>query len=340
MKRRRGFIIPILIVVVLIIGYFSIKDDKKTTLIEEVSNFAIDDKKQVDKIFISGKLTDETVLLEKQKDDSWLVNGEYPVDNAKLDLLLNTLKNVKVKYPVSKAQWDYTIKSLSSRGVKTEIYSGNKLLKTLYVGGPTPDHEGTFMYLEGSKEPFVCHIPGFVGYLTPRFITSEQDWRSKIIFRHTAEDIEWVKVEWPEEPNNSFEITNQNNAELKSTDGKVIKGLNQNKVNSYLNMFELIAFDGFPLDMKDKDIDSVYNQTTPFFVLTLKARNQVPKKIQLHRKGLKMSSKAQYNELGDILPYELGNYYAFIDDNKSELLQVQDFVFSKLLKKVEDFKMD
>jgi hypothetical protein len=38
--------------------------------------------------------------------------------------------------------------------------------------------------LEGAKEPYVVHIPGFNGYLSSRFHCRESDWRDKNIFRN------------------------------------------------------------------------------------------------------------------------------------------------------------
>ena len=62
------------------------------------------------------------------------------------------------------------IKTLASEGVKVELYTQNKkLYKTFYIGGETADFLGTYMIMEGAKKAYVIHIPGFNGFLTPRF---------------------------------------------------------------------------------------------------------------------------------------------------------------------------
>jgi hypothetical protein len=45
------------------------------------------------------------------------------------------------------------MKAIAAKGIKVEIYTAEGLSKTIYVGGPTQDQLGTFMYLENSDSP-------------------------------------------------------------------------------------------------------------------------------------------------------------------------------------------
>jgi hypothetical protein len=342
MIKNKKTLISLSILLLVIGSYFLLRRDTGTTLDASETAFAITDSKAVDKIFMRSRYQNASALLEKNEEGIWRVNNKYDADGAKVDMLLTAAKEMRVKYPVSKDFWDQVIRNLSSKGTKVELYAKGKLLKTYYVGGPTPDHQGTFVWMENAKKPYVVHIEGFRGYLTPRFFVSERDWRSKIIYKYEAEEIEWVRAEWSDDPAQSFTLYNGEEGPTMSgySPKGGVKNLNENLLRSYLNYFERLAYEGFPIDMREKDIDSVYSQTKPFFVLSVKPKNKEVQKLQFHYKGLKRDSYQQLDFEGVKLPYEIDAYYAFFNDNGKELLQVQEFVFGKVMKKGADFLLE
>jgi hypothetical protein len=198
------------------------------------------------------------------------------------------------------------------------------------------------MWIEGAAKPYICHIEGFVGYLTPRYFVNEADWRSKMLFELQEEDIEWVKIDWTENQDKGFTIRNSEN-------GASIEGLgksrpqnavNANKLKSYLKQFDRLSYEGFPNNKSKAEIDSIYTKTMPFVVLTVKAKNKEEKTIRIHRKGLGTTSKSYVDEYGVKLPFEQDNYFAFLNNNKKEMMQLQDFVFGKILKTYDDFLLE
>ena len=63
----------------------------------------------------------------------------------------------------------------------------NEASKTYYVGGESKDMIGSYMLLENSNRAFVVYIPGFNGFLAPRFTidgtkVSSDLWRDRTIF--------------------------------------------------------------------------------------------------------------------------------------------------------------
>ena len=334
-------IISIVLLLGVLATYFLLKRDTSSTLSSEETNFAVSENTNIDKIFMRSRYQNTSALLTKTKDGIWRINDKYDADGAKVDILLTAIRQLSVKFPVSENAWDMVIKNLSTTGTKVEVHSGNNIIKTYYVGGPTPDHQGTYVWMDGAKRPYVVHIEGFSGYLTPRFFVNERDWRSKMIYTYQSEDIEYVKVDWVEDPQQSFVIRNQKNSPILESEAiKSANSLNENKIRSFLNYFERLAYEGFPIDLNAKDIDSIYNKTQPFFVLTVKAKGKDEQTLKFHRKGLKRDSYQQLDIEGVKMPYEIDAYYAFLNNNTGELLQVQDFVFGKVMKKAEDFKLD
>ncbi|MCK9480340.1 MAG: DUF4340 domain-containing protein [Bacteroidia bacterium] len=336
----RKTLISLLILALVIGTYFFFKRNTNTTLAIDETNFAIEKTQNIDKIFLRSRFQNTSATLTKNDKGVWMINDKYEADGAKVDVLLNAVKNMKVKTPVSKDYWDMVIKNLSSKGVKVEIYSQNNKLKTYYVGGPTPDQMGTFMWMEDASQPYVVYIEGFQGFLSPRFFVNERDWRSKIIFAYEPQDIEWVKVDWTDDVAQSFTITNENNTPSIQSQAFGKGKINENKLRSYLNYFDRLAYEGFPIDMREHDIDSVYNKTRAFFVLTLKPKGKPEQTIQIHYKGLKKNSKMQLDREGVQMPYDIDSYYAFFNSNSKELLMVQDYVFGKVMKKASDFLLE
>ena len=120
---------------------------------------------------------------KKKEKGNWWVNGKFRARQHSVDLILKTIKKIKVKHPVAVTGIEYRLSKIASKHKKVEIYTGDgNLEKVYYIGGSTKDHQGTYMLLETPEDgrsdiPYVCHLPGFHGYLTPRFFTTEEDWR-------------------------------------------------------------------------------------------------------------------------------------------------------------------
>ena len=334
MKR---IIITAILIAAMVASYFLLKKDRVTTLDPTETQFAVEDISKIDLIYLRSRFLNTEAVLNKI-DDEWYINKKFKADPAKVNVLLTAIRDVQVKYPVSKDFWNPVIKSLASQGTKVEIYSGKNKLKTYYVGNPTPDHMGTFYWMENAKKPYVVHIEGFQGYMTPRFFVSEKDWRSKVIFKYTPEEIASVSISWTENPEQSFTIDNTSGKPTLISESNP-NPINDNLVRSYLNYFEKLAYEGFPETKTPEQIDSIYHKTDPFAILTLITTEGDTQELRFHYKELTRSSYAQLDIEGVQLPFDLDSYYAFLNQNAVELLQVQDFVFGKVLKQAQDFSV-
>ncbi len=335
MMKNRQLIVSVILLCLIVGVYFVLKRDKVTTLDKDEAAFAVENTDRISAIYMRSRAQNTDVVLEKNKEGKWMVNGTYPADMAKLNLLLTTIKDVGVKYPVSKDYWNMVIKNLSSDGVKVEIYDGRKKIKTYYVGSPTPDNMGTYYWMEDAPRPYVMHIDGFQGYLTPRFFVSEKDWRSKIIFDHNPDDIEYVKVDWTDDPSASFIIRQQGAEVVLESQG--LKGSsNQNKLRSYLSHFEFLAFEGFNTRYTTEEKNALA-LTDPFFTVEVKTRKKEADILQFYYKPLGRESHQQLDDFGVQLPFDNERYFGFYNRNHAELLFLQDFVFGKIMKKSSDF---
>ena len=193
MKKNKIIVIVILVLIVLAIVIFA--GNRYTTLEDHESNFAISDTAAITKIFIADKSEHEVILTRTQ--ESWLIDGIFLANTQLVDILLETIKKLKVKTPVSLVAHDNVVKRMSAIGRKVEVYQTayrinlfnklklfeyEKLARVFYVGDASQDNMGTYMLIEGAERPYIVYIPSFRGYLTERFSPVPDRWRSHVIF--------------------------------------------------------------------------------------------------------------------------------------------------------------
>jgi hypothetical protein len=332
-------LVLIVTIVALAVVYFVFNNKNVSTLNNNEKAFDFKSTDKIDKIFITNKFSKEYVTLSKVNAKEWLINNEHIGNISQIEILLETLRKVRVKKPVSKKQLNQVIKNIALNGTKVEIYENNVLSKVFYVGNNTSNEMGTYFYMDKAKEPYICHIPGFNGFLNTRFYTDAKAWRSKTVFAATDEKIENIQVKWHQNEVQSFEIKNSKDQEPQLiVNGKALennKVVNLNKLKSYLKLWENLAYEGFPINLNDKQIDSIYN-TPPLLTLSLTAAGKTTQ-LKIHKKGMFEDTNIQFDRQGNPLEYDIENFYAFINNNNKEVVQIQDYVFGKVMKTNRDF---
>lgn len=319
----------ILLGLLLIVALILMLNEHKGSYKKELRDFAIEDTSTVDKIFLVNK-ENKQILLEKQK-GHWVLNEKYEARKDLVNLILKTLHRVKVKEPVGNAAIETIIKNMAVKSTKVEIYQNKKLVKTIYVGGPTPDSRGTYMLIDGSNRPFVVEIPGFKGYLSTRFSTSENNWKSQMMLTYKTDEISEVSLTNNLNPEASFTIKHQkNNLELIDKSGNAVSNFDTAKVKQYLFEFHKKAYSKFADDVPQEYIDSIL-QTSPMYIIDLKLTNGTEK---IHK---------AYNKPGwGYLDFEGTpmkkdpDYFFFLMDN-GDFVYAQYFSFDPIFKGIKDF---
>jgi len=335
MKKNTIYILLILVLV--IIAIVLVLNNKKTTLKKELRDFAIPDTSIVDKIFMVDKENNKVELTRDRTHNQWKVNHKFVARKDAIDVLLETLANMQVRYPVPKSSHNTIVKRMSNQSTKVEVYNKNNLLKTYYVGGPTKDHVGTNMLLEGSDVPMVVFIPGFNGYLSSRFFTREIDWRDNTIFKYQYPQIYSITCEHPQEPEKSFKITRHgpnNFSVVKLINDSVIMPYDTLAVKTYFSYFKHISFDHFMTQIPEKKKDSIL-AATPVYIFTVEDINHEKKTIKTFLKEPeKDPRKAPFEK--HYPKYDVNNMYGYIPGN-TYLMMVQYYVFDPLIREPSDF---
>ncbi len=245
------------------------------------THFAIEDIDQVQRIFMVDR-TGKQALVERIEGLKWTytnkVSGkQYLANSNAVFSLLETLKKVRVREPVGKPAINNAVKSIAMESTKVEIYGKNKkILKVYYVGAMTNGGTGNFMIMEGSETPYVSYIPNFQGTIGTRFITTEEDWRDKAVFRTDKESLEYVQVKYlaPSQKKESFRITktSADKFEVTSPDPSVTPYdqsiVNNDNASTYFEDFDVLSAEKIIYNKKKRD--SIIS-TTPFAIVSYKA---------------------------------------------------------------------
>jgi len=306
-------------------------NNQSGTINEAFRSFSVSDTAAINKIVLSDKLN--TIVLERQTKGAWKLNTKNFADNFALKKLLYTINKVDVKTPVGKNDADAVIKKLVESAVKCNIYQNGELEKTYYIGDATPDNMGTYMVLidnetqQPSGKPFITYVPGYNSSLTSHYSTDTRAWRDKTVFNYNEPDIRSIKVENPQQPENSYELLiNKNKYELKTlANNRSIKNVDTATVKQYLTYF-------FNLNFEVVDTTAIVSKEEPFSIVTITDINGIANKVKFYslKNNTEKSEKGKESFHSD--PVQL---YALLDNG--DVVKVQLYLFGKIMPEVDYF---
>lgn len=333
---KKNSLLLLLVVALAAVAYWLYSGKESGTISEEMRDFAVKDTGSIVKIFMADKAGNQ-VLLEKKSDVEWTLNSKFLARPDAISTLLQTIHDVRVKSPVSKSAYNNIIKNLAATGVKVEIYSNTGLIKTIYVGGPDPEQTGTFMYVEGAPAPFVTHIPGFEGYLTPRYFVRAEDWRVKNVFRLDYNLLESLIVIDRQRPGFAFTIERDANNDftLLDADGNAVNDISQDKVINYLQAFGYLNYEREENTLTPQQVDSML-ATEPFRSIQLKEKGGKSTYLELWRRPITERTINKEREDGFKYPYDIDRMTGRLN-NDTTLIVVQYFSFERLFRSPGDF---
>ena len=336
MKKENKILAAIVVILCLTAAYFMVFTNKDATIAQDRRDFAVEDTAVITQIFLADK-DRNTVLLSRQDNGSWTLNKNLMARKDLVQVLLKTIKTLEVKSLVGRAAKENVIKRLSTSAIKVEIYMAGdeKPSKVYYVGGATQNSLGTYMLLENSSEPYIMQIPYFSGYLTTRYTTDVNEWRSLSIMNYAFKDLQEVSITYSNDSPNSFAIRNMGNwsYELISIpDSMVVPRYDTTSLRIYLTYFEKINYEGIVVNRSAVFKDSVF-QSMP--LLTMECRDSFGNTTQI-KAYLKKLNEERFDHEGNQIVFDPDRLYAEIN-NSGELLTIQYYVFDKLFLRLNDF---
>lgn len=218
MKKKTIIIIVAVAVAGVAALVVALRGSRKATFAQD---FNVEDTAAVSRLFLADKQGGE-VLLTRADSAHWVVDNTYPANQPVVGSLLETLYKMRIRQQVNRNAVPTIVKDLSARAIKVEVYqtkpfinwfgghlrlfTKERLAATYYVGRETQDMLGSYMFREGDKVPYIIHIPGFRGFLTPRFVTDPLKWRSHSVADLNVGQIERIELEIPANPDESFAV--------------------------------------------------------------------------------------------------------------------------------------
>jgi Domain of unknown function (DUF4340) len=316
-------------------GYFQYK--RNTNLNGYDYEFAVKDTASIYKIFLADR-QGRKITLTRESTSEWKLNGMYRARKDAVDNLLNTIGRVDLMYRLPRNAVKNVVKDIASEGRKVEIYDkNNKRLKSYYVGGSDADGYGTNMMLDGSNEPYVTHIPSFVGNLRVRYFTEVLDWRDRYLFRLSPEDIQAVSVDYPLQKSKSFKLERDEKdaKDFKITPfyditPKISRPMTKGLVESYLLGFKKLGIEGF--ENGHPQTDSI-KAALPFAIVTLKTVKGEERILKFHPiipKSVGGALLVSYDGKTTVERY-------YLEDSNGDLDMVQHGLFEKIFWAYEGF---
>lgn len=338
---KKNLLLLIVFAVLAIAAYFVyLKKNGSTIANEPLTDFAIADTASITKLFLTDK-KGNSVLLERKPGELWALNGKYKARKDAIDLVLETIYRIRVRGMVSNASRDNMMKVLASGGKKVEIYqNGNdEPSKIYYVGSSTPDHFGTIMLLEipeigRSEEPYITHMEGFTGFLTPRFFTDEMEWRYTGYYSYPELNFSEIQIIDNYIPENSLKVEYHGGNDIALFGGYQpgidaftgkIHEFDSLAVKDLLLLFKKVHFDSYNTLLKASAMDSI-DKVIPAYTIKVKEQNGKYKDLLLYNKR---AAKTHRDEEGNIIPWDMNFYWAKTQDGEYAL--AQKFVFNPIL---------
>lgn len=349
MKKNKLTLIITTVLIIIALGL--ILTNSKDTFTDKTKKFDIEDTSAVTKIFLSDKKNNNVLLTRYE--GTWMLNNKYKARKESVNLLLSTIKDIRVKFPVAKTAHNTIIKHLASTGIKVEIYQEvfridffglfklfpyEKLTKVYYIGSATMDNQGNYMIVEGAEKPYIVYIPGSRGFVSPRYSTQEEDWRDHTIFNYSITQIKSVQVEFPDISEESYLLINDGNKNsftLSSLKNKLpVNIFDTIKVISFLTSFEKINYEAMLTKILSNGAKDTIYHTLPLAVITVTDVSNKENSIRLVKKK---AYAGQTDLYGNPVNYDRDRLYAIINEGHDVAL-VQYFVFSQMLRPLSSFQ--
>ena len=346
MKKRNKIVIAIVLVLA-VCAFFVVRHGARKSTSDVV--YHIEDINSVTKIFMADKL-DNKVLLERTSDSTWIVDGKYPASEGMMDMLLETLNQMRIRQRVNKAAKKNIVDNISVSHTKVEVYQivpfinwfggrlqlfkSEKLVTTYYIGHETQDNMGSYVFREGDDEPYIVHIPGFRGYLGPRFEPVPELWRSHRIVNLPVTAIQSVKVEIPNQSQESFEVVRNGEAFDFYCQGQAMQ-FDTIRLGQLLSSFVNLNFDQFAGVVPKVELDTTFSRQ-PGFILTVTDTAGNSKNLRTYIKFTDPEAIATMHGNQTIADFfDINRLYAIIDNKDTVLIQY--FVFDNILQPASFF---
>ena len=190
---------------------------------------------------------------------------------------------------------------------------------------------GTYMMLKGEESPCIIYIPRLKGYLSSRFSALEDFWKSHAVFKYNKGEIASLKVEIPNQMNESFSLTKKGEGFdftlLES--GQKLQAFDTLKVKALLSSCFELNYESVAKNISKLEQDTIFGKA-PAFVVTIKDSKGKENTLKTYSKLHDPTSIGE-NDDDFYRIFDVNRCYALHSQNKDTLI-MQFFTLDNLLK--------
>lgn len=262
-KKKYAFFILLIIT----IFYFYFKEKKISYDNNLKYKFSVEDTSCISKIFLADR-NGTSILLEKNN-NNWLLNKKYDVKKNTINILLSTIKDIRVHKSVPINATENVIKDIATNGIKVEIFSNKKnqniLLRSYTLGQPTADYLSNYIINNNEEKPYIVNIPGFNGFLTPRYGAQVNNldinsWRSTIIFKKSTNKINEISLINYLDSSKSFTINNTSSILYDFEQNQI--EINKKVIDNYIKLCSKLNCESYKKASKFNDYNKLLFELT------------------------------------------------------------------------------
>jgi len=318
------------------------KINSKSTTIEQ--NYHMENIATIVKIEIEDKIGNK-IVLDKKNDTLWTVNKDYECNQRIMEGFLETLANMRIREAVPKAAVNNVVKSLATSGKVANIYTEDYLInwgfvrlfkrtnlnRTYFVGYETQDRMGTYMLKKGERTPNVMYIPIFRGYISTRFSTTADDWKSHNIFRYKQSEIKQLSIDIPNQKSQSFALVNNGKGfDFLDHKGNHINNFDTARVVALLSSFVNMNYESVANNISKEERDTIFNHI-PLYVIDIEDKKGEKENMTIYLKPGEDEIEINDPKQGFIISMsDVNRCYALTSKTKDTLI-MQYFTLDNVL---------
>src|SRR4030042_2787733 len=314
-----------LLMLLAIIAIVLILRNHKSTIPAAIKNVSVGNTGEINRITIRSGTN--LVMLARENGD-WRLNNAFRVKKTAIDLVLNMLPRMEIVAPVPRNYQAIAAKKLENNGKHVQMYSGNHLLRSFFIGYDTSESQGSLYMKEGSQTPFFLKLKGYsLSDISLLFSPQVRFWRDNTLFNFQPSDISVIQIEYPMNQSQSFEIKilSENQPELiKTMTSEKMKDSDNKSILQYLYYFSSVEY-----HLPDNDSLPAIDENLLFAEIRITDISNTPVLVKLYKKVLKINhSNAQH----DVLNW----CYGRISDEE-QIISIKYVNIDPILKELDDF---
>ncbi len=345
MKNKKNLILIVISIVLVVIALILVLTRQSGTMSKKEKSFAVEDTTAIKKIFLADS-DGNTVLLQRDEQKGWTVNQNYEVMPNNIEDLLNCIANLTVKSPIAKTARENINKRMATGSVKVEIFYDDYHIKigrlhvwkythkkVYYIGQQTMDNLGNYALLEGAKYPCVVYLPGFRGFVRPKYSPLEDAWRTHNIVKLKMSKIKRVDITDFENADQSFSIVKGSGRHFDiyaTQTGEKLPAYDTLKLLDHLSDYRNLNYEMQEMELSEQEKDSILTNNK-FKEISITDVDGNTTTITMFRINTILNTEEYDYNMAFVDAFNRDKFYAIVNGNKNELFLCQFFVFDRIV---------